>query len=127
MVQLRSSVSTHKVVALVGMSQSIAHLRKDVGGENERQRGGHPKLLANQQKRHCVILVTEGRLGTASTITKHVRTETYKLLFDITVRRTLREVGLGAQVQQRKPIPTRKYVLTRLRFAQRYENWTIDD
>jgi hypothetical protein len=48
-------------------------------------------------------------------------------LFDITVRRALREVGLGAQVQQRKPFMNRKEVLARHRFSQRYENWTIDD
>ena len=33
LVQLRSGVSTRKVVALVSMSQSfVAHMRKDVGG-----------------------------------------------------------------------------------------------
>ena len=48
LVQLRSGVSNRKVTALVGMSQSsVAHLRKDVGGEIERQRGGCAKLLAN--------------------------------------------------------------------------------
>ena len=73
----------------------VAHLRKDVGGKIERQRGGHPKLLANRQKRHCVILVTKSRLGTVSMTSKQVRSETCKLLFDITMRHTLREVGLG--------------------------------
>ena len=35
-------VCTHKVVALVGMSQYIvAHLMKDVGDKIERQRGRH--------------------------------------------------------------------------------------
>jgi hypothetical protein len=58
---LRSGVSTCKVATLVGMSQfSVAHLRKDVRGEIERQRGGCPKLLADQEKRRCVTLVTEG-------------------------------------------------------------------
>ena len=48
LVQLRSGVSSRKVPALVGMSQSfVAHLRKDVGGEIERQKGGRPKLLVN--------------------------------------------------------------------------------
>jgi hypothetical protein len=43
------------------------------------------------------------------------------------MRRALREVGLDAQVQQRKPFLSRKHVLALLRFAQRYENWTVDD
>ena len=39
LVQLRSGLSTCKVAALVGMSQSsVAHLRKDVGVRIERQR-----------------------------------------------------------------------------------------
>ena len=81
------------------MSQSsLAHLKKDVWGEIERQRGGRPKLLAYQEKRHCVTLVIDGRLGTPYVTTKQLQFETCKFLLDITVRRALREVGLGAQV-----------------------------
>ena len=49
-------------------------------------------------RRCCVTLIFEGRLGTACAITKHVRFEIGKLLFDIIVRCALREAGLGAQV-----------------------------
>ena len=49
------------------------------------------------------------------------------MLFDIIVRCALRKAGLGAQVQQSKPFLSRIHVLARVRFAQRYENWTIDD
>ena len=59
--------------------------------------------------------------------TKQLRFETCKLLSDIIVRRALREVGLGTQVKQRKSFMSRKHVLTRMRFAQRFENWTIDN
>ena len=54
--------------------------------------------------------------------TKQLRTETCKLLSNIIVRRALREVGLGAQVHERKPFLSRKHVIAHLRFAQRYEN-----
>ena len=37
------------------------------------------------------------------------------------------EVRLGAQVQQRKSFLSHEHVLARLKFAQRYENWTVDD
>jgi len=43
------------------------------------------------------------------------------------MRLALKEVGLGAQVQQKKPFLSHKRVLVRLRFAQTHENWTIDD
>ena len=36
-------------------------------------------------------------------------------------------VGLGSQVQQRKPFMSRKHVLAHPRFAQRHEHWIIDD
>ena len=95
--QLKSSVFTRTVVALVGMSQSfVARLRKDVGGEIERQRGGHLELLANQEKRRCVTLVIEGRLGTAFATTKQLQCETCKLLSNIVVKHVLRRVGSGA-------------------------------
>ena len=96
-------------------------------GKIERQRGGCPKLLVDREKRCCVTLIIEGRLGSASMTKKQVQPETNKLLSDITVRCALREIGLGAQVQQRKLSTSCKHVLTRLRFAHTYENWTIDD
>ena len=74
--------------------------------------------------RCCTTLVIEGRLGTTSAIAKQLWSKISKLLFGITVRRVLRE---GAQVQQRKPFMICEHVLARLRFAQKYENWTIDD
>ena len=40
----------------------------------------------------------------AYTTIKQLQVETCKLLFDITVRRALREVGLDAQVQQKEAI-----------------------
>ena len=117
-----------KIVALVGMNQSpIAHPRKDVGGEIERQRGGRSKPFVDQKKKHCVTLVTEGRLGTAFATTKQLQSKTCKLLSDIIVRHAFREVGLGAQMQQMKLNPSCKHILARLRFAQRYENRIIDD
>ena len=128
LVQLRSSVSTRKVAALVGMNQSsVARPRKDIGGEIERQRGGRPKLLAGREKMRCITLVTKGWLGTASATTKQLRLGTCKFLSNITMRHALREVALGAQVLQRKAFLSCNHVLACLRFAQRYENWTIDD
>jgi hypothetical protein len=75
----------------------------------------------------CVTFVTQGRFRIAYATTKQHRSKTCKLLFDIIVRRALREVAVCAQVQQRKPIQSRKHVLACLRFTQRYENWTIED
>ena len=78
--QLRNGVSTCNVAVLVGMSQSfVAHLRKDVEGEIERQRKRCPKLLANREKRCCVTLITEVRLGIASATTIQVQFETCML------------------------------------------------
>ena len=58
---------------------------------------------------------------------KQIWSKIHKLLSNIIVRRDLKEVRLGAIAQQRKLCMSHKYVLARLRFAQRYENWTIND
>ena len=74
LVQLRSGVSTHKIVTSVGMSQSfVANVRKDVGGKIERQRRWRPRLLATQEKRCCVTLGTEGSLRNTFVTTKQLR------------------------------------------------------
>ena len=73
LVQLRSSISTHKVAALVGMNQSsIVHMRKDARDKIERQIGACPKLFVDQEKRRCVTFVNEGQLGAASMTTKQL-------------------------------------------------------
>jgi hypothetical protein len=60
-------------------------------------------------------------------IAKELQSETCKLLFDTTMRRALREDGLGAQVQQRKPFFSCRHVLIRLRFAQSMRIEPFDD
>jgi hypothetical protein len=55
------------------MSQSeVAHLR-EISGEIEKQRGGRPKLLGEQEKRLGVHLVTTGCLKTTSAAAKQLR------------------------------------------------------
>jgi transposase len=128
LVQLRSGVSTRKVADSLGMSQSsVAHLRREISGEIEKQRGGRPKVLGEQEKRLGVHLVTAGRLKTASAAAKQLREKTGKHFSDITLRRALREAGLGACVQQKKPLLAKRHVLARLSFAHKYKNWTVDD
>lgn len=128
LVQLRSGVSTRKVADSLGMSQSlVAHLRKEISGEIEKQRGGRPKVLGEQEKRLGVHLVTAGCLKTASAAAKQLREKTGKHFSDITLRCGLREAGLGACVQQKKPLLAKRHVLARLSFAHKYKNWTVDD
>nr|XP_024358235.1 uncharacterized protein LOC112273549 [Physcomitrium patens] len=77
LVQLRSGVSTRKVADSLRMSQSsVAHLRKEISGEIEKQRGGRPKVLGEQEKRLGVHLVTTGCLKTASAAAKQLREKT---------------------------------------------------
>ena len=95
---LEGGVSTRKVTALVGMSQShVTHMRNDVLGEIERQRGGRSKrrLLADQEKRRYVTFAFEGGLGFAYATTKQLQYEIRKLLYDIIMNPSLKEVGLG--------------------------------
>ncbi|XP_073392457.1 uncharacterized protein [Physcomitrium patens] len=77
LVQLRSGVSTRKVADSLRMSQSsVAHLRREISGEIEKQRGGRPKVLGEQEKRLGVHLVTAGCLKTASAAAKQLREKT---------------------------------------------------
>lgn len=77
LVQLRSGVSTRKVADSLGMSQSsVVHLRREISGEIEKQRGGRPKVLGEQEKRLGVHLVTAGCLKMASAAAKQLREKT---------------------------------------------------
>ena len=72
-------------------------------------------------------LVTAGCLKTASAAAKQFREKTSKYFSDITLRHALREAGLDASVQQKKPLLIKRHVLARLSFAYKYKNWTVDD
>ncbi|XP_073386183.1 uncharacterized protein [Physcomitrium patens] len=75
--RLRSGVSTRKVADSLGMSQSsVAHLRREISGKMEKQRGGRPKVLGEQEKRLGVYLVTASCLKTASAAAKQLREKT---------------------------------------------------
>lgn len=101
LVQLQSGRSIQKVAASVGMSQSwVAHLRKEIVGEVEKQRGGRPRHLSARERRRCVTLLVEGCLGTTKKATIELRKETGKNVCDIIVRRALRGEGLATHVQQ---------------------------
>ncbi|XP_073394419.1 uncharacterized protein [Physcomitrium patens] len=77
LVQLRSGVSTRKVADSLGMNQSsVAHLRREISGEIEKQRRGRPKVLGEQEKQLGVHLVTTGCLKTASAAAKQLREKT---------------------------------------------------
>ena len=75
LVQLRSGVSTRKVAYSLGMSRSsIAHMRREINGETEKQRGGRSKVLGERGKRLGVHLVTASTGGTLHyTLCEHVR------------------------------------------------------
>ena len=85
LVQLRSGVSIRKVGDLLGMSQSsVAHLRREISGEIEKQRRGRPKVLGEQKKWLGVHLVIVGRLKTASAVAKQLQEKIGKHFSDIT-------------------------------------------
>ena len=77
----------------------VVRLRKEIAGELERQKGGRPRHLTARERRRCVTLLTEGRLGVASKVATKIRNESGKNVFDVTVRRALRWEGFVAHVQ----------------------------
>lgn len=126
--QLRRGLSTRAVAKLLGMSQSsVAHLRKEISSELEKQKGGRPRVLGEQEKRFGVHLVTAGGVKTASAAAREIRNQSGEFFSNITLRRAFREAGLVARVQQKKPLLAKKHILARLNFAHRYKNWTTDD
>jgi hypothetical protein len=100
---------------------------REISGIIEKQRGGRPKVLGEQEKRLGVHLVTAGCLKTTSATAKQLREKIGKHFSYVTLRRALREAALGACVQQKKPLLAKRHVLARLNFAHKYKNWTVDD
>jgi transposase len=121
-------LSVREIVRKTGVSKSVVgRVRKSVSPTKLPSNGGRPACLSPADKRFCVRQVCKNKNANATTVRKALAQAFDKHVCVETVRRALRDQGLGSVEKQAKPILTRQQIKNRLKFAKAHKDWTVHD
>lgn len=105
----------------------VGRVRKQHVPSTPGPKAGRPAKLSPTDKHRCVHAITVGRAGTATAVAKSLVADFNIVASPNTVRRALREAGLGAAEKEDKPALSVKNIKKRYEFAKRHQDWTIAD
>src|SRR5689334_20639706 len=88
---------------------------------------GRPKAISKTLTRVCIRNITTGQADTAVDIQRQLASNHDVNVASRTVENMMKRSGLKACVKVKKPFLSQRHRRLRLRFAKRYQNWTVDD
>src|SRR5690242_19253804 len=88
---------------------------------------GRPKAISKTLTRVCIRNITIGQADTTVDIQRQLASNHDVNITFKTVEKMLKRSGLKACVKVKKPFLSQRHRKLRLRFAKRYQNWTVDD
>ena len=125
---LAGGLSIRDISARLQLSKSVVgRIRKATSVPLTPVKLGRPVKLSPADKRFCVHKVTAGKIETATAVSQSPMEELNVAATAGTVRRALREAGLGAMEKASKPMLSKANIKKRLEFAKRHQRWTLDD
>ena len=71
---------------------------------------GRPKVVTAQNKRHCLRLITSGGVETAVEVARKLQEDVGASMNVVTVSRVLKEFGVSAADNVKKPMLTAKNI-----------------
>lgn len=88
---------------------------------------GRPRKLSARDEAFCVRGITTGGKENAVQVQRALENELHISASPSTIRRALRNAGLGAFVRPKKPFLSKKNIKARLAWAKAHINWTMSD
>ena len=123
-----SGFSSHEIEAQLGVGHTtVRKVRAKARPCAQKSRGGRPAKLTATDKRRLVRMVTSGKADNAVQLTRQLKDVTNVECSAQTVRRALKEAGLKAAHKKKKPRLLSRHKSRRLKFALRYQHWTVED
>ena len=99
----------------------------ETGGLSDHAKSGRPRTLSARQERQISRSIRFGQISTAVDAFNQIDSENGAIFSVQTVRRALKNQGLYSYVKKRKPLLTKIHRKRRYAFAQKHQNWTMDD
>ena len=125
---LNNGLSIRKVSELTKVSKStVERISKDIRHQLPNQILGRPTKLSRRQKLFYISKITKGGRDNAVQVTNDLKSELNTNVSPSTVRRALKDAGLGSMEKPKKPLLSRKNIKDRLEFAKTHQHWTIKD
>ena len=106
---------------------TIGRIKKEVDGDKENSKGGHPSKLSSADKWSIIHQITHGRLDNAVEATHFINNILPNPVTPQTVRDTLKQNDLHSVVKKKCPLLKKAHRLEHLKFAKYHESWTVDD
>lgn len=117
-----------KIAQQTGVSHiTVNRMRDEFRKSAEKSRGGRPRVLTPTDRRNVARIVAIGKAKNAVIATKLLKSDTGIKVGMDTVRRALKNARMRAIVKQKKPRFLSRHMKSRLAFARKYQQRTIDD
>lgn len=128
---LRSTGKTQREIArIVGVSKTgvVTTLNRIEQTESyiDKKRSGRPKKLTKRDERALVMLSTRDRFKTAPDLQAEINKAVANPVSVTTVKSVLKKHGLSGRIAVKKPLLRAVNKRKRLKFAQKYKHWTVE-
>src|SRR5216684_1045544 len=116
-----------QIQSKTGLGKSTIGRIKEVDGDKENSKGGHPSKLSSGDKQSIVHQITSGRLDNAVEATHFINNILPNPITPQTVRNALKKNDFCTVVKTKCPLLKKAHRLEHLKFARYHENWTVED
>jgi hypothetical protein len=105
----------------------VGRIKKEVDTDKENNLGGRPSKLSAREKTSIIRQIQLGKLDTAVQATHFINSTLLHPVHPQTVRWALQESGFRSATKKKVPMLKKVHYQKRLEFAQRHENWSLED
>jgi hypothetical protein len=125
---LQTSASFRQISAQTGVSKSkVASIAKEVYPDKENHKAGRPTKLSTTDQNAAIKQISTGRAKNAVEVAKNINPLLPQPVSIQTIRNTLHKADVDTTKKKKKPKLTAAHRKARLNFAEKYENWTLED
>jgi transposase len=106
---------------------ALSKKRKETGGVSDLKRCGRPRKSSTKQDRKLFNMCPANPKLTSNTLKQIWEEKTGIHISTRLVRLRLNSMGLHRRVSRQKPLLTLRHVAMRKKWAEDYQNWTVND
>ena len=125
---LQQGYSLHQIESENALWKSIIdRINKEMDGDKENSKGGHPSKLSSDNKQSIICQITSGRLYNPVEATHFINDIFPDSVTPQTAGNALKQDDFCAVVKRKCPLLKKAHRLECLKFARYHENWTVED
>lgn len=125
---LLSGHSIRETAKKSGVSKStVGLINKEIQPIKENIKTGRPSTLSPHDRRRITNQIKTGELDNATQATEFINDINSTSISPQTVRNALKGDKMKAVVKRKRPLLTAAHTRARLKFALKYQHWTVDD